>query len=30
MAVLVVVLHVVAFAAVVTEYRKTGDYPPDL
>ncbi|ELZ05024.1 hypothetical protein C482_02681 [Natrialba chahannaoensis JCM 10990] len=30
MIVLVVVLHVVAFTAVVSEYRKTGEYPPDL
>ncbi|TYL36532.1 hypothetical protein CV102_22180 [Natronococcus pandeyae] len=30
MIVVVVVLHVAAFAAVVSEYRKTGEYPPDL
>ncbi|AFZ71678.1 hypothetical protein [Natronobacterium gregoryi] len=30
MIVVVVVLHVVAFAAVVSEYRESGDYPPDL
>lgn len=27
---LVVLLHVVAFATVVSQYRKTGEYPPDL
>ena len=30
MIVVVVLLHVVAFAAVVSEYRKSGEYPPDL
>ncbi|AGB39894.1 cytochrome b family protein [Natronococcus occultus] len=30
MIVIVVALHVVAFIAVVSEYRKTGEYPPDL
>nr|WP_246084494.1 hypothetical protein [Salinadaptatus halalkaliphilus] len=30
MIVVVVVLHVVAFAVVVSDYRKTGEYPPDL
>ncbi|MFP8953701.1 hypothetical protein ACLI4Z_12120 [Natrialbaceae archaeon A-arb3/5] len=30
MIVIVVALHVIAFAAVVSEYRKTGEYPPDL
>ncbi|ARS90963.1 hypothetical protein [Natrarchaeobaculum aegyptiacum] len=30
MIVVVVLLHVVAFAVVVSQYRKTGEYPPDL
>ena len=30
MIVVVVVLHVAAFAAVVSEYRNTGEYPPGL